>query len=142
MKTKMAFTNRLIATLLSFVLLLQPLCCSELFSWETAYHQLDDIEQSLNDALNLNKQLENKNKQLENQVSNLDFKVQFLDKQILNWENSYNLQNKEYQRVLQQSKTLEKQCNFWKTSTMICGAGLLTSITTLVIAYRIQRKSK
>ena len=136
---KTGFTKRLIGLMLLLVFSVQSLFCSELFSWEQAYQQLDNIELNLNEALNLNKQLETKNKELENQVSNLEFKVNVLDEQVLNWETLYNLQTEESKRQLQASKNLEKQCKLWKSTTMICGTGLVICMTTSVILI-IQRR--
>lgn len=139
MKQKMGFTKKLIGLILLLALSVQSLYCSELFSWEQAYQQLDNIELNLNEALNLNKQLETKNKELETQVNNLEFKVNVLDEQVLNWETLYNLQTEESKRQLQVSKNLEKQCKLWKSTTMICGTGLVICMTTSVILI-IQRR--
>lgn len=139
MNQKTAFIKKLTSIILLLAFLSQSLFCSELFSWEQAYQQLDNIELNLNEALNLNKQLETKNKELENQVSSLEFKVNVLDEQVLNWETLYNLQTEESKRQLQASKNLEKQCKLWKATTMICGTGLVICMTTSVILI-IQRR--
>ena len=123
--------------LVSIVLLLVFLhsCCfsQQLFSWEQAYQQIDDIELNLKEALNSNKLLENKNKELENQVS-------VLDAQVLNWETLYNLQTEESKRQLQEFKALEKQCKVWKTTTIICGTGCLIFLATSMMLWLGSRK--
>lgn len=139
MNQKTAFIKKLTSIILLLAFLCQSSFCSELFSWEQAYQQLDSIELNLKEALNLNKQLETKNKELESQVSNLEFKVNVLDEQVLNWETLYNLQTEESKRQLQVSKNLEKQCKLWKSATMICGTGLVICMTTSVILI-IQRR--
>ena len=56
-----------IISILLLLLSFQFACFSQqLFSWEQAYQQIDDIELNLKEALDLNKQLENKNQELEN----------------------------------------------------------------------------
>ena len=122
--------------IISILLLLsfQFYCFSQqLFSWEQAYQQIDDIELNLKEALNSNKLLENKNKQLENQVS-------VLDAQVMNWETLYNLQMEESNRQLKEFKALEKQCNIWKTTTIVCGTGLLIFLATSMVLWMGSKK--
>lgn len=120
--------KRLVSFLLLFALL--HFCCfsQQLFSWEQAYQQIDDIELNLKEALDSNKLLENKNKQLENQVN-------VLDAQVMNWETLYNLQMEESNRQLKEFKALEKQCNIWKTTTIVCGTGLLIFLATSMVLW-------
>ena len=116
-----------IISILLLLLSFQFACFSQqLFSWEQAYQQIDDIELNLKEALDLNKQLENKNQELENQVNVLDARV-------MNWETLYNLQMEESKTQLQEFKNLEKQCNIWKTTTIVCGTGLVIFLTTSII---------
>ena len=122
--------------IISILLLLsfQFYCFSQqLFSWEQAYQQIDDIELNLKEALNSNKLLENKNKQLESQVS-------VLDAQVMNWETLYNLQMEESNRQLKEFKALEKQCNIWKTTTIVCGTGLLIFLATSMVLWMGSKK--
>ena len=122
--------------IISILLLLsfQFYCFSQqLFSWEQAYQQIDDIELNLKETLDLNKLLENKNKQLENQVS-------VLDAQVMNWETLYNLQMEESNRQLKEFKALEKQCNIWKTTTIICGTGCLIFLATSMVLWMGSKK--
>ena len=122
--------------IISILLLLsfQFYCFSQqLFSWEQAYQQIDDIELNLKEVLNSNKLLENKNKQLENQVS-------VLDAQVMNWETLYNLQMEESNRQLKEFKALEKQCNIWKTTTIICGTSCLIFLATSMVLWMGSKK--
>ena len=117
--------------IISILLLLsfQFYCFSQqLFSWEQAYQQIDDIELNLKETLNLNQQLENKNQELENQVNVLDARV-------MNWETLYNLQIEESKVQLQEFKSLEKQCNLWKTTTIICGTSCLIFMATSMVLW-------
>lgn len=125
--------KRLVSVLLLFAFL--HFCCfsQQLFSWEQAYQQIDDIELNLKEALSSNKLLENKNKELENQVS-------VLDAQVLNWETLYNLQTEESKRQLQEFKALEKQCKVWKTTTIVCGTGLLIFLATSMVLWMGSKK--
>ena len=122
--------------IISILLLLsfQFYCFSQqLFTWEQAYQQIDDIELNLKEALDSNKLLENKNKQLENQVS-------VLDAQVMNWETLYNLQMEESKAQLKEFKALEKQCNIWKTTTIVCGTGLLIFLATSMVLWMGSKK--
>lgn len=125
--------KRLVSTLLLFAFL--HFCCfsQQLFTWEQAYQQIDDIELNLKEALNSNKLLENKNKQLENQVS-------VLDAQVMNWETLYNLQMEESKAQLKEFKALEKQCSIWKTTTIVCGTGLLIFLATSMVLWMGSKK--
>ena len=123
-----------IISILLLLLSFQFACFSQqLFSWEQAYQQIDDIELNLKEALNSNKLLENKNKELENQVS-------VLDAQVLNWETLYNLQTEESKRQLKEFKALEKQCKVWKTTTIVCGTGCLIFLATSMMLWLGSRK--
>ena len=122
--------------IISILLLLsfQFYCFSQqLFSWEQAYQQIDGIELNLKEALDSNKLLENKNKQLENQVS-------VLDAQVMNWETLYNLQMEESKAQLKEFKALEKQCTIWKTTTIVCGTGLLIFLATSMVLWMGSKK--
>ena len=125
--------KRLVSTLLLFVFF--HFCCfsQQLFTWEQAYQQIDDIELNLKEVLDSNKLLENKNKQLENQVS-------VLDAQVMNWETLYNLQMEESKAQLKEFKALEKQCTIWKTTTIVCGTGLLIFLATSMVLWMGSKK--
>ena len=117
--------------IISILLLLsfQFYCFSQqLFSWEQAYQQIDDIELNLKETLDLNNQLESKNQELENQVNVLDARV-------MNWETLYNLQIEESKAQLKEFKALEKQCNLWKTTTIICGTSCLIFMATSMVLW-------
>lgn len=123
-----------IISILLLLLSFQFACFSQqLFTWEQAYQQIDDIELNLKEALDSNKQLENKNKQLENQVS-------VLDAQVLNWETLYNFQMEESKAQLKEFKALEKQCKVWKTTTIVCGTGLLIFLATSMVLWMGSKK--
>ena len=125
--------KRLVSILL-LLLSFQFACFSQqLFSWEQAYQQIDDIELNLKETLDLNKQLESKNKQLESQVS-------VLDTQVMNWETLYNLQMEESKAQLKEFKALEKQCTIWKTTTIVCGTGLLIFLATSMVLWMGSKK--
>ena len=118
-----------IISILLLLLSFQFACFSQqLFSWEQAYQQIDDIELNLKETLDLNKLLESKNKQLESQVS-------VLDAQVMNWESLYNLQMEESKAKLKEFKTLEKPCNLWKTTTIICGTSCLIFMATSMVLW-------
>lgn len=125
--------KRLVSVLLLFALLHSCCFSQQLFSWEQAYQQIDDIELNLKEALDSNKLLENKNKQLENQVS-------VLDAQVMNWETLYNLQMEESKAQLKEFKALEKQCKVWKTTTIVCGTGLLIFLATSMVLWMGSKK--
>ena len=117
--------------IISILLLLsfQFYCFSQqFFSWEQAYQQIDDIELNLKETLDLNNQLESKNQELENQVNVLDARV-------MNWETLYNLQIEESKAQLKEFKTLEKRCNLWKTTTIICGTSCLMFMATSMVLW-------
>ena len=118
--------KRIISTLLLFVFFQFACFSQQLFSWEQAYQQIDDIELNLKEVLNSNKELENKNKEL--------------DAQVMNWETLYNLQMEESKAQLKEFKALEKQCTIWKTTTIVCGTGLLIFLTTSMVLWMGSKK--
>ena len=125
--------KRIISILLLFAFL--HFCCfsQQPSTWEQAYQQIDDIELNLKEALNLNKQLENKNQELEKQASVFNAQVQ-------NLETLYNLQMEESKRQLKAFKDLEKQCNTWKKTTIICGTGCLIFLATSMVLWMGSKK--
>lgn len=136
MKLKMAsFTKKLVSIILLFALLLQPLCCLELYS-SPAQSGLTNLEQLMTD-------LQNNSIEQQILVQNLQDSLTTAEEQLANANNSVETLTKSLNEASQlqekQSKLLKKQ------DTMLCvlkwSLVLLTPIaftSGLIIGYKLK----
>ena len=121
MKTKMAFITRLISIILSFALLLQPLCCSELFSL-SAYQGLTQLEGGLTN--------------LEDNLLKQQQQITLLEGNLKIAEDNLNLANQDLSNAISYSKSLETQLDEASKQLEIVSTSLKNKDITLQF-YRI-----